>query len=90
MMGITILYRQKMSQVKIFLKGEAEITYNTKRKRKTNKDIDYNMSHGYVKNEFSLVGLTLVQRNLVMVGPSLYLGSTVSHSYEAERFICAW
>ena len=33
-----------MSQVKIVLKGEAEITYKTKRKRKTNKDMDYNNS----------------------------------------------
>ena len=30
--------------IKIVLKGEAEITYNIKKKRKTNKDMDYNNS----------------------------------------------
>ena len=61
--------------IKTVLKGEAEITYNRKKKRKTNKDIDYNNSSrrfrplGYLSNVTpSPSGLSHVKNELTLVG----------------------
>ena len=66
--------------IKIVLKGVAEITYNIKKKRKTNKDMDYNNSSRrfrplgsrvmafFIKCDSSRYGLSHVKNEFSLVG----------------------